>query len=228
MEDDIYNVKERKGVIRETTNFNFKGFYDFADAPNKEVLDGNYKVICQYTFPCSSMLYIDKYLFAGDVRTRENKLSRFVDFVKCYKRNLQIPFQISIISSEEEKNRVISKTVFEDSLNFLQRSLPTLEYSIQIFVSNKFFSLGNHNKHDRLFYTNYSMGNIGNPFASGTTVFNQCFLPTGHNSTDINDRLVQFNKEIRLWMNKITSLKNETLLFKNTDFNNRIFDGMAD
>jgi hypothetical protein len=224
LENDVFNAKDRKGILRESTNFNFKSFYNNAEAPNKEVLDGNYQSISQYTFPCSSILYIDKYLIAGERATRDGKLMRLVDFVNCYKRSIQIPFQLTIITSEEENNRVIGKAVFEDSMAFLKSNLPDLE--LQIIVSNRFFSFGNHNKHDRLFYTNYSMGNIGNPFTSGTTVFNQCFLPIGHDANEINNRTTQYNKEIKQWFNKIHLLENESIRFQTSDFLNRIFIGL--
>jgi len=222
LESDCFNISKNKGVIRKDVNFDFKDFYRNADVSHKLISGGDYFPISELKFPCSSLIYIDKYLFNGDRGSLTQKLSRFIEFAKSFNIGIKIPFQITILTSNEENSKTISNNILEFCFEYITTKL--IGYHIQIFVEKRFFRLTNQNNHDRLFYTNYSMGNIGNPFSPNPTVFNQNFLTAGKDISDINNRLNAYRNETDNLKRTIDRYQDSTLIYSNEKFENRIFE----
>ena len=161
------------------------------------------------------MLLIDKYLFATD-----KKLQNLSKFIKLYiSERLEIPFQLTIISSYDNNNRTIAPAKFEKYISELNK-IENLKYEILL---DKNIPID-----DREFYTNYTKGNIGHPFDNRKTVFNQNFIATSNN---IKRDYIDYSQRLLAWDKFRSSVPEKMGLTKtrlsNSVFKNRIFDQLT-
>jgi hypothetical protein len=207
-------INKQSGVIIIDDLINLNNFYSECTVNSLEIRD-DYSIIKEAVPPCNSMIIIDKYLFVGD-----KKLNNLLKFIKLYHNKvLDVPFQLTIISSYDNNNKTISPSIFKDSIQELDR-IENFNYEILL---DKNIRTG-----DRLIYTNYTKGNIGHPFDNRPTVFNQNFLGTSDN---IKRDYIDFFKsltDLEKFCDKIPETMGiiETR-FYNVKFKNRIFENLS-
>jgi hypothetical protein len=207
-------INKQSGVIIIDDLINLNNFYSECTVNSLEIKD-DYSIIKEAVPPCNSMIIIDKYLFDG-----EKKLNNLIKFIKLYHNKvLDIPFQLTIISSYENYNKTISPSIFNDYIQELDR-IENFNYEILLDK--------NIPRSDRLIYTNYTIGNIGHPFDNRPTVFNQNFLGTSNN---IKRNYLEFYQRLIEWEKFCDKIPEKMGLietrFCNVQFKNRIFENLS-
>lgn len=116
--------------------------------------------------PVNAMLIADPYIFGHPF---DKKLNRLTEFVKFYAKKTTISFHLTVLFCLQKNFKCVCTPVqVSKALNELSK---IGEIEIQLISSNK--------EHDRLIFTNYTSGNVGNLFSNSKTVFNQNFLAVG-------------------------------------------------
>ena len=106
-ESEVSNFSE-KGIVLINDLASLNNFFEFCTVNTRTLDDEDYTIIEEAIPPCTSMLYIDKYLFGSKV-----KINNFIKFLKLYKKDdLKIPFQLTIISLLESERRGILTSMF--------------------------------------------------------------------------------------------------------------------
>lgn len=212
--ENIFIKGKNSGTIIIDDLKNIVDFYSKCTVNSLEISD-DYALIEGAVPPCNSMIIIDKYLFIG-----EKKLENLIKFINLYKNiELNVPFQLTIISSYDNNNRTISPAIFEKSIQELNK-LENFNYEVLL---DKNIPID-----DRLIYTNYTKGSIGHPFDNRKTVFNQNFLGTSDN---IKRDYMDFYQGLDSWKKFCNKVPEKMGIiktrFSNTNFNNRIFENIV-
>lgn len=204
------------GVAVKDNRFCGENFYEtctVADFP----LSKNWQAITEFIPPCNSMFIVDKYIFGFPF---EEKISGLISFVKLYKAATQIPFHLTIVFSQGQKENPICTTQQINSAFAELKSIGNIE--VQLF-SNLNIPI-----HDRIFLTNYCSGNIGIPFSGRKTKFNQNFLGREDNEAKIIRNYRTYEDELRSWNKFINGIPdrrgNVRTKWATSDFTNRLFN----
>lgn len=210
---DTFKKGKHSGTIMIDDLKNLDDFYSGCTVNSLEI-SNDYSIIEKSVPPCNSMMIIDKYLFNGD-----KKLENLIKFIKLYKnKELDVPFQLTIVSSYDNSNRTISPSIFQKSILALNR-IENFNYEILL---DKNIPID-----DREIYTNYTKGSIGHPFDDRKTLFNQNFLATSDN---IMRDYMDFYQSLISWKKFCSEIPekmgNIATKFSNTEFKNRLFENI--
>jgi hypothetical protein len=188
-------------------------FYSNCTINSLNIGEDNYSLIADAVPPCNAMLIIDKYLFKGS-----KKLENFLKYLHLYvKKDLDIPFQLTIISSYESNNMPLPTAVFEKYTIELNK-FHNLQY--QILLDSR-ISID-----DRKFYTNYTKANWGHPL-DRESIYNQNFIASSDNVLrDYSDYCDDINKW-KIFCTRIPkTMGSITTMYSNISFENRIFENI--
>jgi len=212
LNNEIFKNKNY-GVIKVDDLYDLSDFYSNCTLNSLDIGEDDYSLIEKSAPPCNSMILIDKYLFKG-----EKKLKKLIKFLNIYiNDDLEIPFQLTILSSYENNNINIPLTVFNKAIYEFDK-IKNLNF--QILLDKKI------PKDDRIFFTNYTKGNIGHPF-DRETIFNQNFLATSQNIKRDYEDFFKSLKELRKFIEKIPyKMGNIITRYENIKFENRIFSNL--
>lgn len=207
------------GIVVKDKEFDGSSFYNNCTVTDLAIPEkGGWDFLKENIAPSNAMLIIDRYIFGGPI---ELKLKNLIDFIILHKKNIKIPFHLSLIFSSDLKSskqpplseELISKS-FEKIL-----SLGNIECEFVIENRDPY--------HDRLVFTNYTSGNIGLPFTDGPTRFNQNFLGYEMNSERVKKNYSQYKRDLKYWKSIINKapvkIGVHKVKWKSSDFENRIF-----
>ncbi|MEO7048250.1 MAG: hypothetical protein ABI091_23325 [Ferruginibacter sp.] len=220
---DIENIERldlQYGVILKDKNYKGDDFFLDCNMPH-EPIEGGFDITTLNSPPANALLIIDKYIFGTPFNIKLTNLIEFIKFINRYNREtLQIPFHLTILSSYAHKGKAICTP--SNISAALERLSTISNLQVQIFVGN--------DEHDRLYFTNYTMGNIGNPLTGNHTVFNQKFLGCGLTEQDIRKNYNQFQDALRQCKTLIdgipTKIGIQQTRWQNADFKNRLFNDL--
>jgi hypothetical protein len=165
-----------------------------------------YEDIRKYIPKCNCMLFVDPYIIEGNESDRKIKNENFIKLIQLFiKRDLNIKFQLTIITKIGQWNRMAKKLDIvpiqniKDLVSKLDK-LNNLEFEIYL-VEKLYFGTDSQDRfRDRNYYTNYTKGSLGHPNDGKTTYFNQNFMAI---SADVNKDYDDYLKEIEIWRNFI-------------------------
>lgn len=208
------------GVVVKDTGFDGSSFYDectVADIALPE--NSSWECALQYFAPCNSMLIIDKYIFSNPFET---KLKSLLEFINLHKKNIKVPFHLTIIFSTEFKNTK-QPPLSTNHINKAFHELKSMKsIDCELVIDNRIAI------DDRLVFTNYTSANIGHPFDGRPTRFNQNFLGFETDKEKIRRNYKQYLADLRYWKKVIDKIPNNVGLqqvkWKSTNFENRIFN----
>lgn len=207
------------GVAGKGGDFTGDSFYEDCSITNLSI-DANWLPQEFQVPPVNAMILTDPYIFGDPF---DFKLQRLNNFIRCFNRPRQLPFHLTIVFAADKGGKTQGTPVQ------VEKAFETLKgngnIEVQLIACNK--------DHDRLLYTNYTSGSIGNPFSRRNTVYNQNFLGSGkpdiikHNYYNYKTELSKLYTEIKNTPSKIGLLQTrwETSYFTNRIFN-PIFEGI--
>ena len=214
---DGEDLTKTKGIVAKDAKYDGSGFYETLTVADLQI-EKDLSVLADSVPPCNAMVIIDKYLFGPPF---ERKLKGLTEFISLFKRDLQIPFHLSILFASEDKNgRIIAiKSNIDKAFEKLS-GLPNVE--LELLVDNKIA------EHDRLIMTNYTSINIGKPFDGTKTKFNQKFLGRSNGNQSIIDNYRDHKSKLLEWQRFINLIPPQMGLQKTrwqtSKFKNRIFE----
>lgn len=208
-------IERNLGVACKGIEFSGEDFYDnctIADEPIAE----NWEPIKNSVPPVNAMLVIDKYIFD---KPFEKKIQNLIEFIKLYKNNLQIPFHLTILFSLNQGDQNLINKAFR-----LLSEIGNME--VQLYADHNLPSS------DRLFFTNYTSGNIGHPFDARPTRFTQNFLGRNNSIERIRNNYKNYRTDLLKWDLVIKKIPQKFGImqskWESSIFTNRLFEPVLD
>lgn len=208
---DAEEISLKNGVVCKGADFDCQSFYTHCTITDLQIKD-TWDSIKDHIPPVNAMLIIDQYIFSSPF---EKKLFSLCNFIKLFKKDLFIPFHLSILFSPVNSIPLqidkAFKTIFD---------LGNIE--IRLYADWKI------PRSDRLIFTNYTSGNIGHPFDNRDTRFSQNFLGNENSEEKIIKNYRDYKKDLLFWNSYLKKIPkqmcNAKSIWESSGFQNRLFE----
>ena len=228
--DESLPDKSNNGVVYFKDASLAKDFYSRSTVVGRNI-NQDYSLIKNAAPDCNSMLYIDPYLFSDRTpKQREMKNKRFIEFLNCYiHSNLKMKFHLTILSPMGLPKQMSQDITYFEEEVFLEmysalKQVNNLYFEIRL--CKKLFWENSEKEQDRIFFTNYTNGNMGHPFKN-KTYFTQNFIaytkPIKEYYEEFISDLTHWNRFIEALSDKIDGRKTK---YSNEVFTNRLFKNL--
>lgn len=220
-EEDKEDTEKTFGVVIKDQNCGFDNFYSSYTHAGTSIND-NWEPILHTIPPTNAMLIVDPYIFKSNRRldTRD-KVNNLLDFIETHSKNIKIPFHVSIVFKDSfaDNELPIDTDIIDNVLEHIS-SLGNCE--VELIVVPRYVHV-----HDRLIFTNYTTINIGIPFESRETLYNQNFLGVEYDSRKVTENYRIYIKELLKWKSAIRNRPEfewgRRQKWKTSKFENRLF-----
>ncbi|MCF8423864.1 MAG: hypothetical protein K9H41_05935 [Bacteroidia bacterium] len=229
--DELLPDKSSNGIIYFKNVSGINDFYSKCMRTSRDLNEVDYSIIKTSAPDCNSMLYIDPYFFGDkDPVKRNKKTQKFIELLNYYlKSNLKVQFHLTILAPfgayENQKKKVVpfDEIVFNEAKEKLEK-VKNLLFEIKLCDSIR-WQKGSVEQ-DRIFYTNYTSGNIGHP-GTPKTLFNQNFIPRDE---DVKNGYREFINNLVHWKRIVDGipekLNGRITHYCNKEFTNRLFENL--